>query len=257
MRSPEIESARLERLLAGVAPETAQEAILQGLVRELRGGTAEAPLVLRERVRMICEPVPRSRVLVTRRRLAVVLVAALLALAGGVVASTRDSVSQPAATPAAADEHSGVTQLDGAEELVGGVRGHSATAESGVTDDGAAFRLQAAGATPLSPQFQGLKTAASGRAQDIDLSMAIRLADADALSQATNDALALTKDLGGFVRSSNVNTQGEEGAAVLQLRIPVAKLEDVVVGLSALGTITKPIRKRSSIAPRKSRCRRC
>ena len=38
MRSPEIEPARLERLLAGFAPETAQEAILQGLVRELRGG---------------------------------------------------------------------------------------------------------------------------------------------------------------------------------------------------------------------------
>ena len=44
MRSPEIEPARLERLLAGFAPETAQEAILQGLVRELRGGMAEAPL---------------------------------------------------------------------------------------------------------------------------------------------------------------------------------------------------------------------
>ncbi len=79
----------------------------------------------------------------------------------------------------------------------------------------------------------------SSRAQDIDLTMAIRTADADALSQATNDALALTKDLGGFVRSSNVTTQGKEGTAELQLRIPVERLEDAVVGLSALGTITK------------------
>ena len=85
MRSPEIEPARLERLLAGFAPETAQEAILQGLVRELRGGMAEAPLALRERVRMICDPVSPRRVFVTRRRLvAVALTAVLVAVVGAV-----------------------------------------------------------------------------------------------------------------------------------------------------------------------------
>ncbi len=88
MRSPEIEPARLERLLAGFAPETAQEAILQGLVRELRGGMAEAPLALRERVRMICDPVSPRRVFVTRRRLvAVALMAVLVAVVGAVALS--------------------------------------------------------------------------------------------------------------------------------------------------------------------------
>jgi hypothetical protein len=225
MRSPDIEPARLERLLAGFAPETAQEAILQGLVRELRGGMAEAPLVLRERVRMICEPSPRPRTVVTRRRLAVVLVAALVALAGGIFASTRDSAGVPAAAPEKQ-----------AEALAGEAAGLSEEESGGFAPAPGTAVLDAQRATGAPHELSGLN---AGRAQDIDLTMAIRVPDADAVSQATNEALALTKDLGGFVRSSNVSTQGREGTAKLRLRIPVARFEDAVIGLSALGTITK------------------
>src|SRR5262245_60318356 len=96
MRSPDIEPARLERLLAGFAPEAAQEAILQGLVRELRGGMVEAPLVLRERVRMIVEPAERRRVVTRRRLVAVVAVGALLAAVGAFAVMRGGESSQSA-----------------------------------------------------------------------------------------------------------------------------------------------------------------
>ncbi len=70
------------------------------------------------------------------------------------------------------------------------------------------------------------------------MTMAIRVPDADALSDATNAALALTTELGGHVAASNVDTDGSSGEAQLRLSIPVGKVEDAVVRLSALGTIT-------------------
>ena len=70
------------------------------------------------------------------------------------------------------------------------------------------------------------------------MTMAIRVPDADALSDATNAALALTTELGGHVAASNVDTDGSTGEARLSLSIPVGKVEDAVVRLSALGTIT-------------------
>ncbi len=70
------------------------------------------------------------------------------------------------------------------------------------------------------------------------MTMAIRVPDADALSDATNAALALTTELGGHVVASNVDTDGSSGEAELRLSIPVGKIEDAVVRLSALGTIT-------------------
>ena len=47
------------------------------------------------------------------------------------------------------------------------------------------------------------------------MTMAIRVPDADALSDATNAALALTTELGGHVAASNVDTDGSSGEARL------------------------------------------
>jgi hypothetical protein len=80
---------------------------------------------------------------------------------------------------------------------------------------------------------------ASNRAQDVDLSLALRVKDADALSNAAADALAITRDLGGVVASSKVDTSGREGRAQLELSIPTRRLDDAIVRLSSLGTITE------------------
>jgi hypothetical protein len=239
MRSPEIEPARLERLLAGFAPETAQEAILQGLVRELRGGMPEASLALRERVRALTMPEPRRRPAVTRRRIAVVaLVAAALAAVGAFAVFGRDSGSEVAATTPRAGSNELVapgtadawTQHESA--TTGEAVAPSALQKDSVDAQSAQHLFRAA-----SGSVAGLSE--TGRAVDVDMLLELRVADADELSAATNEAMRTAKELGGYVRSSNVDTQGNEGRTALELSIPVGKLEDAVLQLSALGTITK------------------
>ena len=119
MRSPEIEPARLERLLAGFAPETAQEAILQGLVRELRAGMSEAPLALRERVRALTMPEPRRRPAVTRRRVAVVALAAVGIAAVGAFALLRRWTPARTRARRSADERSAVPSSRSARQPAG------------------------------------------------------------------------------------------------------------------------------------------
>ena len=50
--------------------------------------------------------------------------------------------------------------------------------------------------------------------------------------------MRIARDLGGFVAASQVETAGAEGDARLALRVPVRRLEDALVRLSSLGTIT-------------------
>jgi hypothetical protein len=50
--------------------------------------------------------------------------------------------------------------------------------------------------------------------------------------------MAITRELGGWVAGSDVDSSGREGEAELQLRVPVGRVEDAVVRLSELGTVT-------------------
>src|SRR5436190_136224 len=49
-------------------------------------------------------------------------------------------------------------------------------------------------------------------------------------------AIARTRSLGGYVVSSAV-TAGEQGSASLTVRVPVARVQDAIAGLSGLGRI--------------------
>jgi hypothetical protein len=64
----------------------------------------------------------------------------------------------------------------------------------------------------------------------------VEVADSDAVSRAAQDALDLTRRLGGHVVSASVAT-GTEGSAALTVRVPVGKVQEAIVGLSALGRI--------------------
>jgi len=75
-----------------------------------------------------------------------------------------------------------------------------------------------------------------GRAQRYVASLTLSVEDADALSEATQRALAIARDLGGFVASVRYAT-GDEGTASMTLRVPSARATDAVTRLSALGTI--------------------
>jgi hypothetical protein len=50
--------------------------------------------------------------------------------------------------------------------------------------------------------------------------------------------MAITRGLGGWVAASDIDTKGNEGTAELALRVPVGRVEDAVVRLGALGTVT-------------------
>jgi hypothetical protein len=74
------------------------------------------------------------------------------------------------------------------------------------------------------------------RAQRVSATLTVEVKDSDAVSRAAQDALDLTRRLGGHVVSASVVT-GEEGNAALVVRVPVARVQEAIVQLSALGSI--------------------
>ena len=112
------------------------------------------------------------------------------------------------------------TTTDGAQRATGGVPESSPAP---------------AGTATLTAADKAL--AALDRAQRITASLTVEVADSDAVSDASQDALALTRSLGGHIVSASVAT-GDEGTASLTVRVPVGKVQEAIVGLSALGRIT-------------------
>lgn len=76
----------------------------------------------------------------------------------------------------------------------------------------------------------------TGRAQRYVATLTLAVEDTDALSEATQRALTIAGDLGGYVVAVQYAT-GADGAASVTLRVPSARAGDAVTRLSALGTI--------------------
>jgi hypothetical protein len=74
------------------------------------------------------------------------------------------------------------------------------------------------------------------RKQRVSATLTVEVADSDAVSRAAQEALDLTRRLGGHVVSASVAT-GDEGSAALTVRVPVARVQEAIVQLSALGRI--------------------
>ncbi len=70
--------------------------------------------------------------------------------------------------------------------------------------------------------------------------MTLRVKDADALTDRTNEAMRVVRSYGGYVASVEQSTlAGQPGRAELALRVPVSRVEAVLVRLSALGAVTE------------------
>ena len=92
-------------------------------------------------------------------------------------------------------------------------------------------------ATKSYDQVQGSGTATGDdRAQRVSATLTVEVKDSDAVSRAAQDALDLTRSLGGYVVSSSVAT-GDEGSASITVRVPVDRVQDAITGLSGLGRI--------------------
>jgi hypothetical protein len=228
MRAPDqIAPDRLEELLGGAVPEGEREALVQGLVRELRAEAPATPAPLRARVRELAEQPVRRRRALPRRRTALALAFVLVVVAGlssAVVLSRSGEEGAPGALTSAAEK----AALE-AEAVQNPPTFPFALDETrrarGMALSKAAEPLRA----PLPPR---------GRATDVSLWMEVRLSHADELSQAAGDAMSITRELGGWVAASDIDTEGNEGRAELALRVPVGRVEDAVVQLGELGTVT-------------------
>jgi Domain of unknown function (DUF4349) len=216
---------RVEELLGGALPEGEREARLQGLVRELRADVP-APEALRERVLTLEPNSPRGPL--RRRRVLVVAVALVaLGLIGSAVVLNGGAPSDDDAPTAAPVEKGGA---------------EDAKATPSPTTPAVDVELESQGDSPSRTTLAGTSgdpaLVPRGRAVDVDLWMELRLGDADELSAAAREAMKITRELGGWVAGSDVDTKGREGTAELELRVPVARVEDAVLELADLGTVT-------------------
>jgi hypothetical protein len=219
MRSPDLTDVeRIEGLLRGIPPESEREAQLAGLIRELRGVNAEAPVDVRERVRVLDEPVRRRS---WGWKPALVLVPIALGLVAAALVGRGDRS----------------TQLEGAADSLGSVT----VAKDRVRGEAVgADRQRAPDAFTLSPTTLPalVQPAQSGRAQEWDVSMDLRLPDNDRLAAASQEAIRTTRELGGYVVSSSIGTNGSAGEARIAVRVPARRIQDAITRFGDLGTIT-------------------
>jgi hypothetical protein len=186
-------------------------------------------------VRALEEQPARRRPALPRRRtalalacvlLAIAAVGAGLALSGGGQTSSDDSAppsreleAVPSPAPTAGDDGGSVPQSGALQPF---------------SQD--SVRATLSGGEAVEPASD--LPAIDGRATDLSLWMEIRLPGADELSAASAEAVGITRELGGWVAASDIDTEGDEGSAELALRVPVGRVEDAVVRLSELGTVT-------------------
>jgi hypothetical protein len=183
------------------------------LLHELRATRPEAPAALRMRVRELASREParaRDRFSFPLRRLALVAVPAAAALALVSAGAIGLSRSGP-----------GVTLRQ--EAAVDDTRNQTPVPATNVPER-------------LHSLAQGDAAPAGPRAQRVSATLTVEVRDSDAVSRAAQDALDLTRALGGYVVSSSVTTGGEANAT-LTVRVPAGKVQDAIVGLSALGRI--------------------
>jgi Domain of unknown function (DUF4349) len=202
------------------------------LIRELRESRPTAPTELRTRVREIARedsarmPV-LSRLRLPARRGALVALPAAAALAlvsAGAIGLSRSDGTLEANRDRAATEAPTTTTVD------------TTTLNSSQPEASA----DSSARTALDKSFDQAATLSvgptPGRAQRVSATLAVEVKNSDGVSRAAQEALDLTRRLGGHVVSASVTT-GEEGSAALTVRVPVARVQEAVVQLSALGRI--------------------
>ena len=212
----------VDRLVAGDVPETAREALVAGLVRELRAAPADPPDELRARVAALRTRVGRPR------RLRLVVALALIAVAAvttAILTVPRDDAPRRQGSPELTPE--GAARANASAESDEAPR--SGKLEFLAEDD----QARADAFAPAS----GLDTA-SNRAQDVGVELELRVADADAVSETAGETMRIVRELSGHVVASDVATEGREGTARLRVAVPTRRLEDALVAISALGTVT-------------------
>src|SRR5439155_14166714 len=204
------------------------------LVRELRALPSEAPAEVRERVRELGEPKPR-RVLpqLTWRRAVVVLVPACLVAV--VAAAAVHGVVSSSSKQTAGSIVRGAGSKSQTERTLGKTPAHGS---AGALQDGTQTTPVFGALTQRDVLAPAIPTPNPVRHQDYQADLRVRVKDLDTLGDKTARAMEITQQLGGYVASlSQSSNVGQPGEADLVLRVPVARVTDAMVRLSALGTV--------------------
>lgn len=198
---------------------------------ELRAARPVAGAELQARVRAIAAREPERRpspfsVLAGRRRglLIAVPVAATLAVAtAGAIGLARSGEDVRSVSPPGVNDSSGPVLTDQKQSLTAPESAGSAGSMSG------------SGRVAPAPSTATVAPA-TDRAQRYAATLSLEVAGTDELSEATQRALRIARDLGGF--AVNVSfASAESGAASMTLRIPTARVQEAIARLSQLGTI--------------------
>jgi Domain of unknown function (DUF4349) len=206
------------------------------IARELQGARPVASQALRSRIQSL-EPAPtraraRERLLTglaRRRRLLIALpAAALVAVAAAGITGVLENGSSPSQT-----ERLGAPatqQVTAPDEEANKTSADQAFAEGAVAKTALAPSAGAATGGYSAPQ------PAIDRAERYAAQLTLEVKDGDAVSAATQRALRITRDLGGYIVSTQVSTS-EVGSASLILRVPHARAQEAITRLTQLGTI--------------------
>jgi hypothetical protein len=185
------------------------------LASELRAARPVASIELRERIESLAPPSRRRPALPLRRFVPAV---GLAALAGSL----------------------GVAAVIGVVNSGSGdVTNHGALQARVSTTE--AFARTAQGANPLRAARDDSRdhalSPARGRLQQYDASLMLRVQDADRLSARTQQAMRLTRSLGGYVASASFDVPGRQGTSTLVLRIPIARVQRALAAFAGYGTL--------------------
>jgi hypothetical protein len=101
-----------------------------------------------------------------------------------------------------------------------------------------AFTTAAGNGGAVAPSRAAVTAPAPGRLQDYQAWMRLRVTSTTRLSQVAQRAISLTRGFGGYVTRSDVNLAGaKNGTAVVDVHIPIARVQDAIARFSSLGVI--------------------
>jgi hypothetical protein len=197
------------------------------LITALQATRPIATETLRDRVRAIAaaEPVQRpspfarlSRISLRRFAFVAVPATAVVLLGTAGVVGLLDSGSPPQVESSAASR-----------ALRGQTQAPTPTA-------GATTTPQLKASAPPAAADAATPAPTTGRAQRYSAQLSLAVKDVDGLSAATQKALQITHDLGGYVVSVSYATS-DTGVSALTLKVPTTNVQDALVRLTGLGKI--------------------
>lgn len=218
-------SERIEALLGGEPPH-ADEQRLARVIYELQAVRTAAPEALRGRVEALATT-ESSRPPTLLERLS--LRRAVLVLAPAILLVSLGAAAVQGVVSATSGDDPEIPFTDPSPEAMRAEPAWDAARNRAPSEP-------AAGA--LTQTFRSAVPTAPGRTQDYRATLRLRVEDMDDLSARTQEALRLTRRYGGYVVATRFrNPRTDDGDATLELRIPIARIQDALLAFSQLGAI--------------------